>query len=355
MRPSFSRKRFSGLMSRWTMPLSCAAARPSATLRRVLGGLAHADRPLAQPRAHRLALEELRHHEEPIALLAGVVDRDDVGVRERRHRLRLGLEAGERVGVIGEVLGQDLDRHVALEAGIAGAVDLPHPAGAERRDDLVRAEAVAGREAHGSAAIHTSASSDLLDVGEPAAVRRQGGALSPREAPGLARPHVHDLDLPRGVPTTRRAASSQRTSEPPGRRAGGRCPRRARARRARATPRRGRWRTRPGPARPATRSARTGYVLVDRGQSARGRLAHGLPQVDAPRLLVQSRARRELGAVGGPARERQPPGECRHPLQLAPVRADRERLVARPRGSSRRRGGGRPATRSRRGRGRRRR
>ena len=72
--------------------------------RRVLGGLAHADRPLAQPRAHRLALEHLRHHEEPIALLAGVVDRDDVGVRERRHRLRLGLEAGERVGVIGEVL-----------------------------------------------------------------------------------------------------------------------------------------------------------------------------------------------------------------------------------------------------------
>ena len=128
--------------------------------RRVLGGLAHADRPLAQPRAHRLALEQLRHHEEPIALLAGVVDRDDVGVRERRHRLRLGLEAGERVGVIGEVLGQDLDRHVALEAGVAGAVDLPHPAGAERRDDLVRAEAVAGREAHGSAAIHTSASSD---------------------------------------------------------------------------------------------------------------------------------------------------------------------------------------------------
>ena len=128
--------------------------------RRVLGGLAHADRPLAQPRAHRLALEHLRHHEEPIALLAGVVDRDDVGVRERRHRLRLGLEAGERVGVIGEVLGQHLDRHVALEAGVAGAVDLPHPAGAERRDDLVRAEAVAGREAHGGAAIQTSASSD---------------------------------------------------------------------------------------------------------------------------------------------------------------------------------------------------
>ena len=68
--------------------------------RRVLGGLAHAERPLAQPRAHRLALEQLRHHEEPLALLPGVVDRDDVGVRERRDRLRLGLEAGERVGVV---------------------------------------------------------------------------------------------------------------------------------------------------------------------------------------------------------------------------------------------------------------
>ena len=129
-------------------------------VRRVLGGLAHAERPVAQPRAHRLALEQLRHHVQALPLLSGVVDGDDVGVRERGDRLRLRLEAGQRVGVLEEVLGQHLDRHVALEPGVAGAVDLPHPAGAEWADDLVRAEAMAGLEAHGSAAIHTSASSD---------------------------------------------------------------------------------------------------------------------------------------------------------------------------------------------------
>src|SRR5947209_2152989 len=36
----------------------------------------------------------------------------------------------------------------SVEAGVAGAVDLAHPAGAERRQNLVRAEADAGGEGH---------------------------------------------------------------------------------------------------------------------------------------------------------------------------------------------------------------
>ena len=116
--------------------------------RRVLGGLAHAERPVAQPRAQRLALEQLRHDVELVAVLARVEDRDDVGVRERRDRLGFGLEARQRVGVVDEVLRQHLDRDVALEPRIARAVHLAHPAGAERRQDLVRAEALAGSERH---------------------------------------------------------------------------------------------------------------------------------------------------------------------------------------------------------------
>ena len=53
----------------------------------------------------------------------------------------------ERVGVV-EVLRQHLDRDVALEPRVARAVDLAHAARAERRQDLVRAEALAGSEGH---------------------------------------------------------------------------------------------------------------------------------------------------------------------------------------------------------------
>ena len=69
-------------------------------------------------------------------------------MRERRDRLRLPLEAGERVGVGGEALREDLDRDVAVEPRVARPVDLPHPARAERRQDLVGSEARAGRKRH---------------------------------------------------------------------------------------------------------------------------------------------------------------------------------------------------------------
>ena len=44
---------------------------------------------------------------------------------------------------------KDLDRHVAAEAGVAGAVDLAHPAGPDRAQDLVRPEPRSGCERHG--------------------------------------------------------------------------------------------------------------------------------------------------------------------------------------------------------------
>src|SRR5216684_1531610 len=64
-------------------------------------------------------------------------------------RARLLLEATQAVRVLGERQRQDLDRHVARDARIAGPVDLPHPARPERGEDLVRAEARAGSEDQG--------------------------------------------------------------------------------------------------------------------------------------------------------------------------------------------------------------
>jgi hypothetical protein len=54
---------------------------------------------------------------------------------------RLTLEALACVGVVSEVRGQDLDRHSAIESRVARCVDLAHPARADLRRQLIRADA----------------------------------------------------------------------------------------------------------------------------------------------------------------------------------------------------------------------
>ena len=54
--------------------------------------------------------------------------------------LRLALEAGAHLGVRGQVRRQHLDRHVAPEPRVVGAIDLAHAARAERGEDLVGTE-----------------------------------------------------------------------------------------------------------------------------------------------------------------------------------------------------------------------
>src|SRR5262245_20857511 len=69
-------------------------------------------------------------------------------MRELRDAQRLAFEPqdGGRIG--GERFSQDLDRHIAIEPRIAGAIHLAHAAGPERADDLVLTEAGAGRQRH---------------------------------------------------------------------------------------------------------------------------------------------------------------------------------------------------------------
>ena len=94
-------------------------------------------------------LEQLHHGVRRGTFPADVVDREDVGMAERRDDTRLALEARERLLVLGEPLRQHLDRDVALQPGVAGAIDLAHPARADRRQDLVGSQARAGGEGHG--------------------------------------------------------------------------------------------------------------------------------------------------------------------------------------------------------------
>jgi hypothetical protein len=121
---------------------------PVCDLPGVVDRLAQRQRTSCQALAQRVALEQLHYGEGRPALAPEIVDREDARVRERRDRLRLALEAGERFGSLGQVRREHLHRHVAVELGVTRPVDLAHPAGAERRFDPVRSETVAGRQAH---------------------------------------------------------------------------------------------------------------------------------------------------------------------------------------------------------------
>jgi hypothetical protein len=106
------------------------------------------ERPPLDALGERLALEELHDQEVDLALPPDVVEGADVRVLERRDRLRLALEALAHLLGGREVLGQDLERDRPVEPGVLGAVDLAHPAGAERGDDFVGTEARARRKSH---------------------------------------------------------------------------------------------------------------------------------------------------------------------------------------------------------------
>jgi hypothetical protein len=86
-------------------------------------------------------------HDEVVSpvLVAHVVVRADVRMRERRERFGLALKAGFQLGIAGR---QDLDGDGAIEAGVPRLLDLAEPACAGRRQDVVGDEARADGERH---------------------------------------------------------------------------------------------------------------------------------------------------------------------------------------------------------------
>jgi hypothetical protein len=108
------------------MPRSCAAARAAAICPAIRERLEHRQRPGREPLRQVRAVDELHHQRDAVTTLDNTVDLRDVGMVQRRERLRLALEAGQALRVEGEAIRQDLDRDITIEPGIAGAVDLAH-------------------------------------------------------------------------------------------------------------------------------------------------------------------------------------------------------------------------------------
>ena len=89
------------------------------------------------PVLQRRAFEQLHHQERLALVLAEVVDGADVGVVECRRGTSLALEALERLDVLRHAGRQELDRHLAGEVQVLGAVDDTHASAAEPGQDSV--------------------------------------------------------------------------------------------------------------------------------------------------------------------------------------------------------------------------
>ena len=99
-----------------------------------------------QLRAQRPAREQLADDERHALLIADVEDRERVWMGERRDDPGLAAEAIERRRI--EWAPQHLDRHLASESRVGGAVDLAHAARADQREDAVGTESCAFSQGH---------------------------------------------------------------------------------------------------------------------------------------------------------------------------------------------------------------
>jgi len=80
-----------------------------------------------------------------------IVDKtEDGGDVRMMQRLRFAFEPRQPIAIECERVGKNLDRDVALQLRIAGAVDLAHSAGPQRTDDLIWADSDTGGETHGA-------------------------------------------------------------------------------------------------------------------------------------------------------------------------------------------------------------
>ena len=128
-----------------------------------------------------LALHELERQEGLAVRVLESVDRGDVRVVERGEQLRLALEAGEALGVLRHLERQHLDRDVATEGRVGGAVDLAHPAGPEGRGDPVVRQRLADQ---GASRRGTNAFSCSGNVGVQSAPAECGGLYAAGRRPG---------------------------------------------------------------------------------------------------------------------------------------------------------------------------
>ena len=103
-------------------------------------------RPTRDPLFERLPLDQFEHERAYAFALLQPVDPADVRVAQRGEDFGLPLEPGEALGVGGKRRRENLERDVAFEASVAGAVDLAHSTRAKGTRDLVGTDSCTRRK-----------------------------------------------------------------------------------------------------------------------------------------------------------------------------------------------------------------
>ncbi len=130
--PRSSRRTFDGFTSRCTSPRACAASSASASCPQIVTTRRGSSDPRSASELLQVAAVGQSHGEVQLTVdFAGVVDRNDVGMLERRRALGLAQEALAKA-LVGRVFGcEQLEGNVALQSRVVGAVDDTHPTAAE--------------------------------------------------------------------------------------------------------------------------------------------------------------------------------------------------------------------------------
>ena len=119
------------------MPFSCAASSASAICCAMCSASTSGIGPRLEAIREVFALDQLHHQRAAAAGFLEAVDAGDVRMTERGEHLRLAVEARHAVFVVREVLGQQLQRHVAMQARVGRAEHLSHAASPELAGDAI--------------------------------------------------------------------------------------------------------------------------------------------------------------------------------------------------------------------------
>ncbi len=92
-----------------------------------LQGLVHRQRPLVQALGQIMARHQFHHQERPALVFLQTMDTGNVGMIQRRQHPRFTVEPFQPFPVACHALRQKLDGHLAVQAGVGGLPDHPHP------------------------------------------------------------------------------------------------------------------------------------------------------------------------------------------------------------------------------------
>ena len=96
----------------------------------------------------RRPLHQLQHQRTRALRFLDAVDSCNAGMVEAGEDLRLALEPSQPTRISRKRLGQDLQRHLPVQLGISGLIDLAHAALANEGGDVIVAESGADVQGH---------------------------------------------------------------------------------------------------------------------------------------------------------------------------------------------------------------